>query len=71
VSSWLAKPAAGDDAWDTAGVVDVSNQLKPRVERPAEIRADQFDREPVHDEEDGTLRNACVVVASSTDRAMR
>ena len=27
VSSWLAKPAAGDDAWDTAGVVDVSNQL--------------------------------------------
>lgn len=30
VSSWLAKRAAGDDAWDTPGVVDVSNQLRPR-----------------------------------------
>lgn len=30
VSSGLAKRAAGDDAWDTPGVVDVSNQLKPR-----------------------------------------
>ncbi len=29
VSSWLAKRAAGDDAWDTPGVVDVSNQLRP------------------------------------------
>lgn len=28
VSSWLAKRAAGDDAWDTPGVVDVSNQLE-------------------------------------------
>jgi osmotically-inducible protein OsmY len=27
VSSALAKRAAGDDAWDTSGVVDVSNQL--------------------------------------------
>ena len=27
VSSWLAKRAAGDDAWDTPGVSDVSNQL--------------------------------------------
>jgi osmotically-inducible protein OsmY len=27
VHSTLAKRAAGDDAWDTAGVVDVSNQL--------------------------------------------
>ncbi|MDP4508376.1 BON domain-containing protein [Nonomuraea sp. NBC_00507] len=27
VSTWLAKRAAGDDAWDTPGVVDVSNQL--------------------------------------------
>ena len=27
VSSTLAKRAAGDDAWDTPGVVDVSNQL--------------------------------------------
>lgn len=27
VASWLAKRAAGDDAWDTPGVVDVSNQL--------------------------------------------
>ena len=27
VSSPLAKRAAGDDAWDTAGVADVSNQL--------------------------------------------
>ena len=27
VSSARAKRAAGDDAWDTAGVVDVSNQL--------------------------------------------
>jgi hypothetical protein len=31
VSSWLAKRAAGDDAWDTPGVVDVSNQLRPPV----------------------------------------
>lgn len=30
VSSWLAKRAAGDDAWDTRGVVDVSNQLERR-----------------------------------------
>jgi len=30
VQSTLAKRAAGDDAWDTAGVVDVSNQLKVR-----------------------------------------
>jgi osmotically-inducible protein OsmY len=27
VSSTIAKRAAGDDCWDTAGVVDVSNQL--------------------------------------------
>jgi len=27
VSSSLAKRAAGDDAWDTPGVADVSNQL--------------------------------------------
>ncbi len=27
VSSTRAKRAAGDDAWDTPGVVDVSNQL--------------------------------------------
>ena len=27
VSSALAKRAAGDDAWDTPGVADVSNQL--------------------------------------------
>lgn len=32
VSSTLAKRAAGDDAWDTPGVVDVSNQL--RVAQP-------------------------------------
>lgn len=30
VSSPLAKRAAGDDAWDTPGVVDVSNQLRVR-----------------------------------------
>jgi osmotically-inducible protein OsmY len=30
VSSWLAKRAAGDDAWDTRGVVDVSNILTIR-----------------------------------------
>lgn len=30
VSSWIVKRAAGDDAWDTPGVVDVSNQLVPR-----------------------------------------
>lgn len=30
VSSWLAKRVAGDDAWDTPGVVDVSNQLELR-----------------------------------------
>ena len=28
VSSILAKRTAGDDAWDTRGVVDVSNQLR-------------------------------------------
>lgn len=28
VSSTLAKRAAGDDAWDTAGVVDVANELR-------------------------------------------
>jgi osmotically-inducible protein OsmY len=28
--SWLAKRAAGDDAWDTEGVVDVSNQIEIR-----------------------------------------
>ncbi len=28
VSSPLAKRAAGDDAWDTAGVADVSNQIQ-------------------------------------------
>lgn len=28
ISSALAKRAAGDDAWDTRGVADVSNQLK-------------------------------------------
>ena len=27
VPTWVAKRAAGDDAWDTPGVVDVSNQL--------------------------------------------
>jgi len=32
VSSWLAKRAADDDAWDTNGVVDVSNQLQPRAD---------------------------------------
>ncbi|MGH9263584.1 MAG: BON domain-containing protein [Acidimicrobiales bacterium] len=30
VSSPRAKRAAGDDAWDTVGVVDVSNQLHVR-----------------------------------------
>ncbi len=30
VSSPRAKRAAGDDAWDVAGVVDVSNQLRVR-----------------------------------------
>ena len=30
VSSSLAKRAAGDDSWDTPGVVDVSNQLVVR-----------------------------------------
>lgn len=30
VSSTKAKRAAGDDAWDTPGVVDVSNQLVVR-----------------------------------------
>ncbi|GGK91913.1 hypothetical protein Ppa06_69530 [Planomonospora parontospora subsp. parontospora] len=30
VPSWVAKRAAGDDAWDTEGVVDVSNQLQIR-----------------------------------------
>ncbi|MFP5319813.1 MAG: BON domain-containing protein [Acidimicrobiia bacterium] len=30
VSTSLAKRAAGDDAWDTPGVVDVSNQLTVR-----------------------------------------
>jgi hypothetical protein len=30
VSSWVAKRSAGDDAWDTPGVVDVNNQLRVR-----------------------------------------
>jgi osmotically-inducible protein OsmY len=30
VSSWVAKRAAGDDAWDTPGVLDVSNILTVR-----------------------------------------
>jgi hypothetical protein len=30
VSSWVAKRTAGDDAWDTPGVIDVSNQLRVR-----------------------------------------
>lgn len=30
VSGWLAKRAAGDDAWDTPGVADVSNQIVVR-----------------------------------------
>jgi osmotically-inducible protein OsmY len=30
VSSSVAKRSAGDDAWDTVGVVDVSNQLAIR-----------------------------------------
>lgn len=30
VSTRLAKRSAGDDAWDTPGVVDVRNQLRPR-----------------------------------------
>jgi osmotically-inducible protein OsmY len=28
VDSWREKRAAGDDAWDTPGVVDVDNDLK-------------------------------------------
>jgi copper(I)-binding protein len=39
VSSWVAKRAAGDDAWDTRGVVDVSNQLRIR-----QTKAGQSDR---------------------------
>ncbi len=37
VSSALAKRAAGDDAWDTRGVVDVSNQcvVRTRLTEPA------------------------------------
>ncbi|WP_188186892.1 BON domain-containing protein [Nonomuraea sp. SYSU D8015] len=30
VPSWIAKRAAGDDAWDTEGVADVSNQIQIR-----------------------------------------
>lgn len=33
VPSALAKRAAGDDAWDVPGVVDVSNQLVPAGSR--------------------------------------
>ena len=36
VSSWVAKRAAGDDAWDTPGVVDVSNQLRTREAAPGQ-----------------------------------
>lgn len=32
VDSPLAKRVAGDDAWDIPGVVDVSNQLRPRTD---------------------------------------
>ncbi|MBM7786523.1 BON domain-containing protein [Tenggerimyces flavus] len=40
VSSWLAKRAAGDDAWDTPGVVDVSNQLRPPTDLPTSPATD-------------------------------
>ena len=34
VGSLLAKRAAGDDAWDTPGMVDVNNELRvPRMAR--------------------------------------
>jgi BON domain-containing protein len=40
VDSALAKRVAGDDAWDIPGVVDVSNQLRPRQNRPSESVTD-------------------------------
>jgi osmotically-inducible protein OsmY len=36
VSSWMAKRAAGDDAWDTSGVVDVSNILAVATPAPTQ-----------------------------------
>ena len=36
VGSLLAKRAAGDDAWDTPGVIDVNNELRvPQIARMA------------------------------------
>ncbi len=45
VGSALAKRAAGDDAWDTPGVVDVSNQLVVDVE--GREAGDQPPRKPL------------------------
>jgi hypothetical protein len=40
VGSLLAKRAAGDDAWDTPGVIDVNNEIVvPRLRYMAERRA--------------------------------
>lgn len=36
-SSGVAKRAAGDDAWDTRGVSDVSNQLEVRQTASAQL----------------------------------
>lgn len=44
VSSWVAKRAAGDDAWDTPGVVDVSNQIVLR--RSGDLSIADQDRSP-------------------------
>jgi BON domain-containing protein len=41
VSSWLAKRAAGDDAWDTRGVADVSNILTVRRPEAAETSTER------------------------------
>jgi osmotically-inducible protein OsmY len=39
VGTWLAKRAAGDDAWDTSGVADVSNLLTiGQPDTPASVR---------------------------------
>jgi len=40
VGSLLAKRAAGDDAWDTPGVLDVNNELRvPRMQSVPQQRA--------------------------------
>src|SRR5215203_6410314 len=44
VPTTLAKRAAGDDAWDTAGVADVSNLITVAGPEPSRTEADPWSR---------------------------